>query len=189
MPARFPDVELRENSLSVGGHGWSRGDSRSMAAPMNLGTGEDICITGMSGRLPESSNLQEFKDNLFNHTDMVTADDRRWPPGLYGLPARHGKLKDLSRFDATFFGVHAKQAEVMCPQLRMLLEATYEAILDAGVNPEEIRGSRTGVFVGVSASESGEYFTAEEDRVNGYGLTGSARAMFPNRLSYTFDLK
>lgn len=58
-----------------------------------------------------------------------------------------------------------------------------------GVNPEEIRGSKTGVFIGVSASESGEYFTAEEDRVNGYGLTGSARAMFPNRLSYTFDLK
>ena len=45
------------------------------------GNADDICITGMSGRLPESSNLQEFKDNLFNHVDMVTADDRRWPPG------------------------------------------------------------------------------------------------------------
>ncbi|KAF6202923.1 hypothetical protein GE061_003330 [Apolygus lucorum] len=184
MPARFPDVELREDSLNVG-HPWLRGSAPGMAA-----TGaDDICITGMSGRLPESANLQEFKDNLYNHVDMVTADDRRWPPGLYGLPPRHGKLKDLSRFDATFFGVHAKQAEVMCPQLRLLLESTFEALMDAGVNPEEIKGSRTGVFIGVSASESGEYFTAEEDRVNGYGLTGSARAMFPNRISYTFDLK
>lgn len=52
--------------------------------------------------------------------------------GLYGLPARTGKIKDLSRFDASFFGVHAKQANVMCPQLRLLLESTYETMIDAG---------------------------------------------------------
>ena len=52
--------------------------------------------------------------------------------GLLGLPTRSGKLKDLSKFDATFFGVHAKQANKMDPQLRMLLEVTYEAIVDAG---------------------------------------------------------
>lgn len=53
-------------------------------------------------------------------------------PGLYGLPARSGKLKNLEHFDANFFGVHAKQAEVMDPQLRLLLESTYECIVDAG---------------------------------------------------------
>jgi len=53
--------------------------------------------------------------------------------GLNGLPTRSGKLKDLSKFDATFFGVHPKQANSMDPQLRMLLEVTYEAIVDAGV--------------------------------------------------------
>jgi acyl transferase domain-containing protein len=52
--------------------------------------------------------------------------------GLHGLPARTGKLKTLDRFDANFFGVHAKQAEVMDPQLRLLLETTYECIVDAG---------------------------------------------------------
>lgn len=52
--------------------------------------------------------------------------------GMYGLPTRTGKLKDLKHFDATFFGVHAKQAHVMDPQLRMLLELTHEAIVDAG---------------------------------------------------------
>lgn len=54
-------------------------------------------------------------------------------PGLFGLPSRTGKLKDLNHFDAPFFGVHAKQADVMDPQLRLLLESTYEAIVDAGL--------------------------------------------------------
>lgn len=52
--------------------------------------------------------------------------------GLHGLPTRTGKLKGLETFDANFFGVHAKQAEVMDPQLRLLLESTYECIVDAG---------------------------------------------------------
>ena len=52
--------------------------------------------------------------------------------GALGLPKRNGKLKDLSKFDATFFGVHPKQASYMDPQLRILLELTHEAIIDAG---------------------------------------------------------
>ena len=52
--------------------------------------------------------------------------------GLFGLPKRSGKLKDLSKFDASFFGVHPKQADAMDPQLRILLEVTYEAIVDSG---------------------------------------------------------
>jgi fatty acid synthase len=53
-------------------------------------------------------------------------------PGLYGLPKRNGKLKDISRFDAAFFGVHPKQAHTMDPQLRLMLEIAYEAIVDGG---------------------------------------------------------
>ena len=53
-------------------------------------------------------------------------------PGLFGLPSRSGKLADLASFDASFFAVHGKQANVMDPQLRMLLELVYEAIVDAG---------------------------------------------------------
>ena len=52
--------------------------------------------------------------------------------GLYGLPKRNGKLKDISRFDAAFFGVHPKQAHTMDPQLRLMLEIAYEAIVDGG---------------------------------------------------------
>ncbi|KMQ84630.1 fatty acid synthase, partial [Lasius niger] len=60
----------------------------------------DIVITG---RLPESSNIEEFKENLMKGMDMVTEDERRWSVGIYGMPSRYGKIKDLGSFDASFF--------------------------------------------------------------------------------------
>lgn len=150
---------------------------------------EEIVISGIAGRFPESENIKEFRDHLVNGEDMVTADDRRWPMGTFGLPSRNGKLKDLAQFDATFFGVHAKQANAMDPQLRMLLEVTYEALVDSGINPLSIRGTKTGVFIGASASETEEALTHDVEAVTGYVLTGCCRAMFSNRISYTFDFK
>uniref|UniRef100_A0A672M0L0 Fatty acid synthase n=1 Tax=Sinocyclocheilus grahami TaxID=75366 RepID=A0A672M0L0_SINGR len=148
---------------------------------------EDIVIAGISGRLPESNNLEEFWQNLFNGVDMVTEDDRRWKPGLYGLPRRNGKLKEIDRFDAAFFGVHPKQAHTMDPQLRLMLEISYEAIVDGGINPVSMRGSKTGVYIGVSGSEAGEAFSKDPEELLGYSMTGCQRAMFANRLSYYFD--
>ncbi|KAJ0178567.1 hypothetical protein K1T71_006390 [Dendrolimus kikuchii] len=149
----------------------------------------DIVLTGLSGRLPESDSIEEFAQQLFDGVDLVTADDRRWTPGLHGLPERNGKLKNLAHFDATFFGVHAKQAHLMDPQLRLLLELTHEVIVDAGLSPVELRGSRTGVYVGVSHSETEELWTADPDKVNGDAHIGCCLSMFANRISYTFDLK
>ncbi|NXL79375.1 FAS synthase, partial [Leptocoma aspasia] len=150
---------------------------------------EDVVIAGIAGRLPESENLQEFWDNLINGVDMVTEDDRRWKPGIYGLPKRNGKLKDISKFDASFFGVHPKQANTMDPQLRLLLEVSYEAILDGGINPGTLRGTDTGVWVGASGSEAGEALSQDPEELVGYSMTGCQRAMLANRISYTFDLK
>uniref|UniRef100_A0A8C5H966 Fatty acid synthase n=1 Tax=Gouania willdenowi TaxID=441366 RepID=A0A8C5H966_GOUWI len=148
---------------------------------------DEIVIAGISGRLPESSNLEEFWENLINGVDMVTEDDRRWTPGLYGLPKRNGKLKDISHFDASFFGVHPKQANTMDPQLRLMMEITYEAIVDAGLSASVLRGSKTGVYIGVSGSEAGEAFSRDPEELLGYSMTGCQRAMLANRLSYFFD--
>ncbi|XP_037013862.2 fatty acid synthase [Artibeus jamaicensis] len=150
---------------------------------------EEVVIAGMSGKLPESDNLEEFWANLIGGVDMVTEDDRRWKAGLYGLPRRAGKLKDLSKFDATFFGVHAKQAHTMDPQLRLLLEAAYEAIVDGGINPASLRGTHTGVWVGVSGSEAAEALSRDPETLLGYSMVGCQRAMMANRLSFFFDLK
>lgn len=150
---------------------------------------EDVVISGIAGRFPESDTIQEFREHLMNGDDMITEDDRRWPLGIFGLPTRNGKLKDLTKFDATFFGVHAKQVNTMDPQVRMLLEVTYEAIVDAGINPNNLRGRSVGVFVGASNAETDEGLAEEPEKATGYLLTGCCRAMFANRVSYSFDLK
>ncbi|XP_008574493.1 PREDICTED: fatty acid synthase [Galeopterus variegatus] len=150
---------------------------------------EEVVIAGMSGKLPESENLQEFWANLIGGVDMVTEDDRRWKAGLYGLPRRSGKLKDLSKFDASFFGVHPKQAHTMDPQLRLLLEVTYEAIVDGGINPASLRGTHTGVWVGVSGSEASEALSRDPETLLGYSMVGCQRAMMANRLSFFFDFR
>lgn len=77
------------------------------------------------------NHFDEWKHYIYIHTIIVYIF-LFFVIGLYGLPKRSGKLKDLSKFDASFFGVHPKQANSMDPQLRMLLEVTYEAIVDAG---------------------------------------------------------
>ncbi|KFQ45994.1 Fatty acid synthase [Nestor notabilis] len=148
---------------------------------------EDVVIAGIAGKLPESENLQEFWENLLNGVDMVTEDDRRWKPGIYGLPKRNGKLKDISKFDASFFGVHPKQAHTMDPQLRLLLEVSYEAILDGGINPATLRGTDTGVWIGASGSEAAEALSQDPEKLLGYSMTGCQRAMLANRISYFYD--
>ncbi|ESO05744.1 hypothetical protein HELRODRAFT_99033 [Helobdella robusta] len=150
---------------------------------------EKVVISGMSGRFPSSDNVEEFKQNLMNKVDMVTDSSLRWPPGFFGLPKRCGIIKDVSKFDASFFGVHPKQAARMDPQIRMLLETTYEAIVDSGVNPALLRGTRTGVFIGNSASESHDGWSNDLPKLTGYEMSGCTRSMFANRLSYFFDFK
>lgn len=131
MPARFEDVSSDGNSARRGVPRDLGGNFVQAPRPSIM---DDIVISGISGRLPESSNIEEFRNNLFNGVDMVNDDQRRWPAGLYDLPDRLGKIKqeDLENFDPSFFGVHQKQAECMDPVLRMLLESTHEAIIDAG---------------------------------------------------------
>ncbi|CAG2166701.1 unnamed protein product, partial [Oppiella nova] len=113
-------------------------------------SGDDILVSGMSGRFPLSANTDEFAKNLFDGIDMVTDDDSRWPMGLYDLSNRMGKIMDYEHFDWSFFGLMDQLVETIDPQSRLLMETTYEAILDAGLNPQELRGSNTGVYVGVS---------------------------------------
>ncbi|XP_054923972.2 fatty acid synthase-like [Dermacentor andersoni] len=105
------------------------------------------------------------------------------------MPRLHGKIRDLTRFDAQFFNTHPKQAHVTDPQLRLLLETSYEAIVDAGYDPEKLRKRKIGVFIGNSASESGEAFKMDPAKMDGYVILGCHRGMFSNRISYSLDLQ
>ncbi|UYV71848.1 FASN [Cordylochernes scorpioides] len=100
---------------------------------------DDIVITGISGRFPLSDNILEFQKNLFEKVDMLSSSEPRYKEanfwycsGLYGLPKRIGKIKDLSKFDPTYFNISPMQADVMDPMSRLLLESSCEALIDAG---------------------------------------------------------
>ncbi|XP_054925826.1 fatty acid synthase-like [Dermacentor andersoni] len=150
-------------------------------------TKEDIIITGISGRYPQADSFSEFKEKLFGGVDLITDDEARWPRGFLGLPERMGTIKDLSRFDASFFGVPPKQVQVMDPQLRLLIECSYEAIVDAGYDPATLRGRKIGVFVGCGLSETWSVFGSDSATIDGYIVTGAALHMFSNRVSYCLD--
>lgn len=133
---------------------------------------DEIVISGVSGRFPNSNNMAEFAQNLYNKIDMVDDDERRWRHTNPEIPKRSGKINNLDKFDASFFGVNFKQARCMDPQSRMLLEHAYEAVLDSGTCPKAIRGSNTGVFVGASFNESEKVWIYEKISKEGFGVTG-----------------
>lgn len=115
-----------------------------------------IVISGVSGRFPKARNLTELKYNLYNKIDMLTESKGYWKP-MNGLPPRLGLLSDVDKFDSMYFGINHNQVESMDPALRILLELCIEAIFDAGLNPSELRDTRTNVYVGNGTSESTHY--------------------------------
>jgi acyl transferase domain-containing protein len=89
-------------------------------------------------------------------------------------------------FDCHLFGVSAREASVMDPQLRMLLTCTWEAFERAGWDHARLRNSRTGVFVGAQVSASGNWRPPHGP--NEFMVTGTSLDMLPNRISYAFNL-
>ncbi len=146
-----------------------------------------IVISGMSCRFPASPTYQVLWENLVSKKDMLTDDDLRWPSGSFGIPERFGKINTVDKFDAAFFGVHGKQADKMDPQLRLLLEVSYEAFIDAGIDPQDIKGSNTGVFTGACGSDMLSISGNNIESITGYENSGCSLSMFSNRLSFYYD--
>ncbi|XP_059048229.1 fatty acid synthase-like [Achroia grisella] len=146
--------------------------------------GEEIYITGISGSFPNSDSVVHLQENLFNKVDLVTSDNRRWIHEHPEIPHRIGKINNVAKFDASFFNINYKQAHTMDPMCRVILEKVYEAIFDAGLNPEDLRNTRTGVFVGSCFSESEKTWFYDKMHFNNYAIVGCCRAMLSNRISH-----
>ena len=115
-----------------------------------------LAIVGMAGRFPGAKNLAEFWQNLVNGVKSVRflSDEELLAAGVPSNLLRNPNyvkarpiLDDVDLFDAPFFGFTPREAEVLDPQTRFFLECTWEALEDAGYNPEAI-GSSVGVFAG-----------------------------------------
>src|SRR5690606_16928667 len=91
-------------------------------------------------------------------------------------------------FDAEFFGISPTEAVAMDPQHRLVLEATWTAIEDAGIRPSDLAGTDTGVFVGSSTYDYFELQHALGVPLDGYNTVGRAHAILSNRVSYLLDL-
>jgi fatty acid synthase len=133
---------------------------------------DTIVVSGISGRFPNANNVSEFANKLYNKIDMTDEDENRWKHFHPEVPARTGKIHNLEKFDASFFSILNKHANQMDPQVRCLLEHTYEAILDAGISPQSLVGSKTGVFIGCCFSDSRDAFFYRVPAKEGYGVFG-----------------
>ncbi|XP_071628686.1 fatty acid synthase-like isoform X1 [Temnothorax longispinosus] len=144
---------------------------------------EEIVISGIAGRFPNSDNLKEFQENLFNKADLGSSDHGRWN-NSYNIPHQIGKVNNIEKFDSEFFNIPTTEAHIMDPMTRMLLEHTYEAIIDAGVNPKELRGTKTSVLTAISQSETRAYFSFKSSELARLPMTGCNVSFVANTISY-----
>jgi acyl transferase domain-containing protein/acyl carrier protein len=173
---------------------------RTQLDEMRAARSEPIAIVGMGCRFPGGGDDPEaFWRLLDEGIDAVSVVPReRWDADAYfdpdpatpgRIPSRWGGFLDgIDGFDPMFFGLSPREAALMDPQHRMLLEVTHEALEDAGTSVDEIAGSRTGVFVGIYNSDYMGLLIRETEAEMHTG-TGTDAAFGAGRVAFVFDLK
>jgi acyl transferase domain-containing protein/acyl carrier protein len=163
---------------------------------------EPIAIIGMGCRLPGGADdPAQFWRLLTDGVDAITeVPEDRWHVRAFYDPdpatpgktyaARGGFIRGVDEFDASFFGMSPREATRADPQQRLIMEVAYEAIEDAGMAPERLAGTNTGVFIGIATLDYGgiQTSTIERRSINAYTNLGLALCIAANRLSYLFDL-
>ena len=167
-------------------------------APQRLsgpqGDQERIAIIGMACRFPGAADLSAYWRQLEAGADAVTDGRRDSGPwsGIIGDPGaehasyrRGGFIEGLDQFDAKFFGISPIEARMMDPRQRMLLETSWHALEDAGIDPTPLKGSRAGVFAGLTGSEYRDLIAAsgQDD-----SYLGTASSVAIGRIAFALGL-
>ncbi|MCP2258872.1 polyketide synthase 12 [Streptoalloteichus tenebrarius] len=177
-------------------------DARRRLRAATAGEREPVAIVGMACRFPGGVESPEDLWRLVvDEIDAVSPfpSDRGWgidtlydpDPDSFGTSyVREGGFLDgAAEFDPELFDVSPRQALTIDPQQRLVLETTWEAIESARIDPTSLRGSRTGVFVGLMHNSYTSATTATTPSTEGYLVMGSTGSMASGRVAYTFGFE
>ncbi|KJK44916.1 hypothetical protein UK23_27900, partial [Lentzea aerocolonigenes] len=162
---------------------------------------EPIAIIGMACRYPGGvATPEDLWNVVMNGVDAISGfpADRGWdgdslynpdpdaPGGAYSVQG--GFLHDVANFDPGFFGISPREALSMDPQQRLLLETAWESIERAGIDPQSLKGTLTGAFIGASYQD---YSAGGSDQPGdeGHMITGTLSSVLSGRVSYLFGLE
>jgi acyl transferase domain-containing protein/acyl carrier protein len=157
----------------------------------------------MSCRFPGGAdNPEAYWELLSNGVDAITEiPSDRWNLADYYDPDPDtpgktytkygGFLSGVDKFDPQFFGISPREAQSLDPQQRLLLEVSWEALEDAGIIPQQLAESKTGIFVGIGQNDYAQLQMKNNDlqKINAYSGTGSAFCFAAGRLSYVLGLQ
>ncbi|WP_305039406.1 type I polyketide synthase [Frankia sp. Cj5] len=167
-----------------------RGSYREIATSAPAGhTDEPVAILGMACRFPgDAGTPEQLWQLVLDGRDAISEfpADRGWDLSPATGLKEGGFLSDCAGFDPLFFGISPREALAMDPQQRLLLETAWEALERAGIVPESLRGSQTGVFIGTSAQDYGSLLGED---MAGHRITGSATSIASGRIAYALGLE
>ncbi|MET0234552.1 MAG: type I polyketide synthase [Kibdelosporangium sp.] len=161
---------------------------------------EPIAVVGMGCRLPGGINaLDEYWRFLMDGGEAIGdipaerwdayAANPRFTGALRAVTRRGAFLSDAAGFDAEFFGVTPREAELIDPQQRLALETSWEALEDAGIPPHTLAGTDAGVFMGAGSDDYGRQMLEDLPGIEAWTGIGSSLCAVANRVSYVLDLR
>ncbi len=162
---------------------------------------EPVAIVGLGCRLPGAPDVESYWRLLRDGVDAIReVPAERWdiesfydpdPEAPGKMTTRFGGfLEGIDRFDPQFFSISPREAVTLDPQQRLLLEVTWEALENAGIPPQRLFGTRTGVYMGMATTDYGRLISSQGvEAIDQYLGTGNALSAAVGRLSFVYGLQ